>query len=244
MARVKSTRVVRKAAPTRGTSVLTASALNTRIHRILNAGQELKRYSSDSSLSYTAGTTQFLGYANPFAGIVQGTALNQRIGDSIKIESIQISAMCYVVNAGSTGIVQTNMSMSVRSAMIKIPDTSLVSSSLAALTLTNYVYAGFYSTGVLNNHDNKVVSDTKKVCQGYPAHGDHTTAPYGTPRFEHVMHKKSFGVGQKVTYKTGTNQQNQDNFILTLASNVPGLVANDVSPWTFYYTYHVFFRDA
>ena len=243
MARPKSTRTLRKRAPVNTASVLSTSALNTRIHRILNAGTELKRYSSDSSYNFPAANTNMLAYVNPFAGIVQGTSLNQRIGDSILVSKIVVTIRYYPSFAGAN--YASDLSCDFRNSMIKVPDTSLAGTTLGTISLSNFCYSGFVSTGMLNDHDNKVVADKKKTYVPTPLSTGFGAMAGGTGyKNTHLMHAKSFGSrGHKVTFKTGTNLQNQDNFIMVLAADLPGYLTG-ASQGVFFYAYNVFYRDA
>ena len=240
MARVKSIPKRRKVVSS-GAAVVTAAALNTRIHRILNAGQELKRFSQDASIAFPAAGTNLLAYCNPFAGIVQGAALNQRVGDSITVEKIVVTIRWFPIYGGA--VYAGDLSCDYRSSMIKVPDTTLASTTLSALSLTNYTFSGFVSTGMLNNHDNKVIADKKKSYLPTPM-----SAGFGAPagglgyKTSVMEHHKKFSTGHKITYKTGGNLQNQDNFILVLAADLPGYLTG-ASQGSFYYAYNVFFRD-
>lgn len=241
MARVRSTRVVRKRAPVSGASILSASALNTRIHRILNAGQELKRYSSDSGIAHPALSLASLAYVNPCAGITQGTQITQRIGDSITIFKIVVTARWYPSYAGAN--YSGDMCLTWRNAMIKIADTTLVSPNLVALpTTVPFTFAGFSSTGMLNNHDNTVISDKKKTYLPTPMSAGFGAPVTGGYKLDYLEHTKVFKGGHKITFKSGTNQQVQENLIMVLAGDMPGSLTA-ASHGTYYYAYNVFFRD-
>lgn len=244
MARVKAVaRKYKSRSMVPGRAVLTPAALNSRIHRILNAGQELKRYSVDTGIAFGVSQLSSIQYVNPFAGIVQGTAINNRLGDTITVEKIVVTIRWYPGTGGSQ--YYDDFDISYRNTMLKVPDTSLVSTTLAAITLSNYTYSGFISTGMLNDHDNKIISDKKRKytassrSAGFPAV---TGSGY---HFDVMEQQKTFTGGHKIVYKTGSNIQNQDNFIMILAADMSSYpTVTPVSPGSFYYAYNVFFRDA
>ena len=242
MARIKTVPKRFKRSPA-SAPVLSVASLNTRIHRILNAGQELKRYSSDSNYAFPAVNTNLLAYANIFAGITQGTSSSQRVGDSIKVEKVSVTIRWYpnYASANYSG----DLSIDWRTTLLKIPDTTGVATTMTALTLSNYTYSGFVSTGVLNDHDNKVVSDKKKTYLPTPMSSGFGALAGGQGyKSAHSMMTKSFGTkGQKINFKIGTNQQVEESMILVLAADIPGYLTAG-SQGTFYVAYNVFFRDA
>lgn len=244
MARTKATPRVYKKRSMPGSGAITAAALNTRIHRILNAGQELKHYSNSSSFSFPASTTTLLTYVNPYAGIAQGTNANQRIGDAIKVERIVITSSWNPSYAGAP--LSSDLCCDWRTALIKIPDTSLINTTLtlAPGALAGFVFIGNQSNGLINGHDFKVLSDKKYKYTPTPMSTGFGAPTSGSYKFKNVIHSKKFGAnGKKLHYKTGTSYQLEENELIVLGADLPGYLNASVQG-SFTLDYTVFYRDA
>lgn len=217
-------------------------SLNTRVHRILRNALELKHYSNDSSAVFPALATSALFYVNPFAGITTGTGISNRIGDQISVEKIVVTLRWYPNYAGAN--YSGDLSLNWRSSMIKIPDVSLVATTLSTLSLSNYTFSGFVSTGMLNNHDNKVVYDKKRTYTPTPMSTGFGVPAAGTGyKVDCFTAIKTWKNGMRINFKSGGVTQNQDNFIMVLAADIPAYLTA-ASQGTFYYAYNVFYRDA
>jgi len=202
---------------TPGRATVSAVSLNARIHRILNAATELKRYSFDSSVTVSSGQTY---YVNPLVGITQGLTISGRLGDKIKVEKIMVTGKIHMTAATLA---------STRITHLKVDDTSLISSSLTSYT-GPYVYAGFPSIGVINGHENIVIKDSKYDFNHYVVNS------FGT-----MLSTKAFKDGHDIMYASGTNTQVDNNYIVVVAYDNSGISATAATLWL---SYSVFYRDA
>lgn len=242
MARTKATPRVYKKRSMPGAAPLTAAALNTRIHRILNAGQELKRYTVDSSLSWGLSATDMFAYVNPLT-MSQGTSLSQRVGDSIKVYSIFVH--CQIRPIQGTLSPASDMDYTLRNAMLRVQDNSLNSSTLTTYTSTAFVNGGFISTGDMNTHEQSVVQDVRRNFKGRTNNAG-AVNPVGSTVLHTVTTTKKWKNGLPIVFKTSaaTGTQNDKQLISVLAINCPGYYQGLVSQATVYYSYTVLYRDA
>lgn len=207
-----------------------AVSLNARIHRILNAATELKRYTLDTSILTSSGG---LYYVNPFAGITQGVTISGRLGDKIKIEKI-ICTGKYIPGS----VVFSSVGATLRSTHMLVDDTTLTSSSLVGLGISNYVYGGFPSNGALNDHDNIIIKDNKFNYMDLAFDG---TAPNITGWNGMFSSMKTFKNGHDIMFKTGGNVQVDNNYIIVFAQDNSAVSANS---GTIFLAVTVFYRDA
>lgn len=223
-------------------AVLTTASLNTRIHRILNAGQELKRYTIDSSLSMQLTAQDMFAYVNPVT-MSQGTSLSQRIGDSIRVFQITVTAQIRPIQTASSP--GSDMDYHVRNTMLRVQDNSLVSSTLAAYASTSFVNGGFISTGDLNTHEQEVVQDKKAYFMGR-TNNSGVIIPFGGASLHTMTTTKKWKNGLPIVFKTGgsTGTQNDKQLISVFALNCPGYYQALVSQAIVYYSYTVLYRDA
>jgi len=234
MARVKSIPMRRKAAAGTTSTIVSGPSLNTRIHRILNAAQELKVYSGDTNYVNIINATGWQFYINPLSGITQGTNSTNRIGDKITVYKIEISSVVY-----NTYDNVSQIDMSHRLSLIRAPDTSLTNST-ATVYAGRYTNTGFSSNGPLDTTHNTVYADKK----GYRV-GSYTSLAGSVMR--HPLHMtKSFGArGLKCEFQASSVAQADRNLLIIgagdSAQDWSGIL---VSQFTIYVGYSVYYRDA
>lgn len=243
MARTKAVPRKPRSTPMAASSTLiTAAALNTRIHRILNASSELKQRTVDSSCAIPAFATQQTFYVNPFAAITQGTGSNQRIGDSIRVEKISVAARWFPNYANAN--YGHDLDFTWRNVMLKVEDLTLTSSTPASWGVSNLVYGGFPVNGKLNTHDNTIIQDkifahkARAVTSGIGI----VAGGSGYHVETYNLVKKFPASGYKYDYAIGANVGAKENFVMGICMDLPGYLTANVQG-TLFYCYTVEYRD-
>jgi len=171
-------------------------SLNTRILRALQSKLETKRYFADGTLSIVSASQQKT-YLNPFAGIVVGSAPNQRTGDKIHVVGLhvfvtyshQTAAPCHTHFEGN--LVKANTVG------------SYTSTTINYYTGTDVHYTGFPTNGP-DNKEQYSFYGKKKAVMDPPNQASASLVPERT-MFEHRLkfNKPIQYVSGGVTVKDG-----------------------------------------
>jgi len=232
MARTKSI-PVRKTAYGTTRTIVSGPSLNTRIHRILNAKQEMKTFVSDGSYPTIANATGWQFYVNPLTGIGSGTSSTQRVGDQITIYKIEVSAVVYNSTDNTS-----QLDLSHRLSLIRQPDIGFTASSPTVYT-GRYTSTGFSSNGVLDDTHNTVYADRKAFRSGS------YTSLAGAVLRSPLNMTKSFGMrGVKMEYQSGSSTLADRPMLIISAGDCAADVVGSASNFTVYLSFCVWFRDA